>query len=112
MVATSTDALTLEKVQQAIAILISGLQPTTETQHQAIAAFNSGDYKQVKKLSLLNLDDKYIQALGYLGGALNPVNLASGNSYTVLAESVRNFKLYDSQAWQAIEADFNAAIEG
>lgn len=112
MVTTSTQSeLTLEKVQQAIDILLADIHPTTETQSQAIALFKAGDYKRVKKLSLLNLNDKYVQALGYLGGALNPANIASGNSYTVLAESVRNFKLYNEQAWLEVESKFNAVIE-
>ena len=110
MVATSSE-LTQEKIQQAIDVLLRGIPPQTELHLSAIAAFKSGDYKQVKKLSLLNVSDKYLQALSYLGGALNPTNIASGNSYTILSESVRNFLLFDQEAWKGIEAEFNAVIE-
>ncbi|MBD2505324.1 hypothetical protein [Anabaena azotica] len=110
MVATSSE-LTQEKIQQAIDVLLRGIPPKTELHSTAIAAFKSGDYKQVKKLSLLHVSDKYLQALSYLGGALNPTNIASGNSYTILSESVRNFLLFDQEAWKAIETEFNAVIE-
>lgn len=112
MVTTSVSSeLTQDKVQQAIDVLLRGITPKTELHSTAIAAFKSGDYKQVKKLSLLNVSDKYLQALSYLGGALNPTNIASGNSYTILSESVRNFILFDQQAWKEVEAEFNAVIE-
>jgi hypothetical protein len=110
MVTTTQSDLTQEKVQEAIDVLLSGVLPVTENQTQAFLAFRDGDYKQVKKLSLLNLTDRYIQALGYLSGALNPVNLNSGNSYTILAESARNFKLHDDLGWYAIEEEFNSVF--
>lgn len=86
MVAAQVDALTLEKVQAAIALILEELgSPQTDVQHQALSAFNLGDHARVKRLSLTYPTDYFCKSLGYLGGALK----LTPNTDTILVESIR-----------------------
>jgi hypothetical protein len=78
--------LTLERVNQAVSVIIETLgKPETDLHTQALEAFQRGDYQIVKRLASTNLDDYYCKALGYLGGALK----LTPNTDTILAESAR-----------------------
>ena len=87
MVTTSATAeLTLEKVQEAIALILEELgKPQTEEQLEALLAFQSGNHARVKRLSLTYPTDYFCKSLGYLGGALK----LTPNTDTILAESIR-----------------------
>lgn len=86
MVATPTNTLTLEKVQQAVALILDELgDPQTEAQQQALQAYNSDDHAKVKRIALMNPTDYFCKSLGYLGGALK----LTPNTDTILAESLR-----------------------
>lgn len=86
MVATPVNTLTLEKVQQAIALILNELgEPQTEAQQQALQAYNSDDHTKVKRIALMNPTDYFCKSLGYLGGALK----LTPNTDTILAESLR-----------------------
>jgi hypothetical protein len=86
MVTTSATELTLEKVQEAIALILEELgEPQTDAQREALSAFKSNDHTKVKRLSLTNPTDYFCKSLGYLGGALK----LTPNTDTILAESIR-----------------------
>lgn len=86
MPAIQTTEPTLEKVEQAIEIILETLgKPENELHREALSAFERGEYQIVKRLSTINLSDCYCKALGYLGGALK----LTPNTDTILAESAR-----------------------
>ncbi|MBN3993851.1 MAG: hypothetical protein HWQ36_26055 [Nostoc sp. NMS2] len=83
---TSAAGLTLEKVTEAITLILDELgEPQTDAQHEALSAFNLSDHTRVKRLSLTNPTDYFCKSLGYLGGALK----LTPNTDTILAESIR-----------------------
>ena len=86
MVQAVSTELTLEKVQQAIDVILEILgKPEKDLHTLAYEAFRRGDYQTVKRLASTNLSDYYCKALGYLGGALK----LTPNTDTILAESAR-----------------------
>ncbi|MBN3948447.1 MAG: hypothetical protein HWQ38_19115 [Nostoc sp. NMS7] len=86
MVTTQASELTLEKVTEAIALILEELgEPQADAQRQALSAFNSGDHARVKRLSLTYPTDYFCKSLGYLGGALK----LTPNTDTILVESIR-----------------------
>ncbi|QLE46526.1 hypothetical protein FD723_40655 (plasmid) [Nostoc sp. C052] len=88
MIAISTQELTKEKIQQAVDLILDKMPPQTELHHEALAEFRNGSYANVKKLAMSNPLDPYSKALSFLGGAFNPQAIASGNSYTIIHESL------------------------
>jgi len=86
MQATQPTELTIEKVNQAVQVILETLgNPESELHNKALTAFQSGDHQTVKRLASTNLSDYYCKALGYLGGALK----LTPNTDTILAESAR-----------------------
>lgn len=86
MQVTQTTELTLEKVTQAVEVILEILgNPESDLHRKALTAFQSGDHQTVKRLASTNLSDYYCKALGYLGGALK----LTPNTDTILAESAR-----------------------
>lgn len=85
---TSAYELSVEDIQKAVTCIISKMpQKTSQLHRDTLTAFANGNYKEVKRLAVLNPLDNYIKALSFLGGAFNPANIASGNSYTILHEA-------------------------
>jgi hypothetical protein len=86
MQATQTPELTLERVNQAVSVILEVLgKPENNLHSEALESFQRGDYQHVKRLAATNLSDYYCKSLGYLGGALK----LTPNTDTILAESAR-----------------------
>ncbi|MHC5771675.1 MAG: hypothetical protein ACYTXI_40230 [Nostoc sp.] len=91
MVATSTsNELTKEQIQRAIDLIIDRMPQQTELHQEALTAFRQGNYALVKRLAAFNPLDRYCKALSFMGGAFNPQAISSGNTFTILNESILN----------------------
>lgn len=82
-----TKVPTQEQTEKAIAAILNVLgEPASDAQRQALDAFQAKEYLTVKRLASTNLEDYFIKALGYMGGALK----LTPNTDTILAEAARS----------------------
>ncbi|NDJ20994.1 hypothetical protein GS682_04905 [Nostoc sp. B(2019)] len=106
MQATQSTELTKERIQKAVDAIIDKMPPMTNLHREVLTAFRAGNYAEVKKLAAFNPTDKYAQAISYLGGAFSPQAISTGNTFTILAESIRNVgKLADERTVQELGAE-------
>jgi hypothetical protein len=86
MASTQITEMTLERVNQAIEVILETLgKPESDLHNEAFSAFQRGEYQTVKRLAAINLSDSYCRSLSYLGSALK----LTPNTDTILAESAR-----------------------
>ena len=73
--AASSHEISIEQIKKAVQVIITQIEPITDLQQNALEVFKQGNYKEVKRLTLLSPLDKYIKTLSLLGEAFNPVNI-------------------------------------
>ncbi|MBE9037660.1 hypothetical protein [aff. Roholtiella sp. LEGE 12411] len=88
MTTIQTQELTKEQIQKAVDLIIDRMPPQTTLHREALAEFRNGNYPHVKKLAAFNPLDQYCKALSFLGGAFSPQAISTGNTFTILNESI------------------------